>query len=152
MLPIGEVEPGIEAPWADLLRHVDIAIEQRLELIAFHGLEPEAREMRRHPFAVTQTIAPGRELPVKRDKRDLRGVLGCGELRLAEEHFADGQSVQAADQATLFVPYLDRVGISGFMRVVISPHDAWRDPGERGLARTRCRAGRNHPGEILIHG
>src|SRR5512143_10478 len=52
--PIGEIEIGIEAPRAGLSRHLDIPIKQCLELVALHGPEAEAREMRRHPFAVAQ--------------------------------------------------------------------------------------------------
>src|SRR5512143_3523996 len=88
--PVGDIEIGIEAPGTGLPRHLDEEIEQCLELVALHGPEAEAREMRRHPFAVAQMIAPGGKLPVERDERDLRGMLDRRELRLAEEHLADG--------------------------------------------------------------
>src|SRR5512143_2275427 len=118
--PVGDIEIGIEAPGTGLPRHLDEEIEQCLELVALHGPEAEAREMRRHPFAVAQMIAPGGKLPVERDERDLRGMLDRRELRLAEEHLADGEPIEAADEASLFVPHLDRVGVARFMRVVIS--------------------------------
>src|SRR5581483_7478931 len=107
--PVGEVEIGIEGPGTGLTRNVDVNVEQGPEVVALHRPEAEARQMRRHPLAVAEVIAPGGELPVKGHRRDLRSVFDGRELRLAEIHLADGEAVEPAHQAPLLVPHLDRV-------------------------------------------
>ncbi len=79
-------------------------------------------------------------------------MLHSGELRLAEEHLADGQAVEPADEPAFAVPNLDRMRITRFMGGEKRLHHPGRDPVERHLARPRSRTGLHHPGKVLIEG
>ena len=97
-------------------------------------------------------IAPGSELPVQRHQRHLGGMLDGRELRLAEEHLADGEPVKAADQPPVLVPHLDRMSIAGLVRLPKARMTRGVIQVSGALPGRGCGAGLDHPGEVLIHG
>ena len=118
----GCVEARVEPPRRGHRGQPDEALEVAQELTPRDLARPERRQVRRRHLAVDHLEAPSCELARQHDDRDLRGVRPPAEHRLAEEHAAERDTVEAAGQHRA-VPHFHG------MRVPASRQRAFVGPG-----------------------
>src|SRR5205814_10664993 len=103
----------------------------------------------RHDLAVEPRRAALAEMLDQEEQRELRGVGGAVEHRLAGEEAARVDAVEAADEL-LAVPDLDAVDVAGFVEARVGRDDALVDPGAVLVGARRAGAGADDGAEVAV--